>query len=138
MSKLINLQFRLPDLYKFSVAEKIQCIKNGISKAFLVRIKDEMELDYNTLAIILSVSRVTLVSKKTDQRFYKATSERILLLADLYSYGLKVFEDKGRLNAWLKQPCKALGGNLPIDIMDTIYGLQEVKNELGRIEYGVY
>jgi uncharacterized protein (DUF2384 family) len=27
---------------------------------------------------------------------------------------------------------------VPLEIMDTLYGMEEVKKELGRIEYGVF
>jgi uncharacterized protein (DUF2384 family) len=38
----------------------------------------------------------------------------------------------------VKKPNKALGMKVPLEIMDTLYGMEEVKKELGRIEYGVF
>jgi uncharacterized protein (DUF2384 family) len=35
-------------------------------------------------------------------------------------------------------PNKALGGKAPFDIINSQFGREEVKNILGRIEYGVY
>lgn len=138
MQKAADLSHKLSDLYKLSSATKIGYIKRGISKLYLVGIKDAINLDYDTLGRILSVSRAKLLSKKPEEKFDQLTSERIMLLADVFSYGLVVFEDKDRLTAWLKRPSKALGDKSPIDMMDTLYGIQEVKSELGRIEYGVY
>lgn len=138
MPKGVTLSYKLSDLYKIPATDKIGYIKNGISKNYLVDIKDAIGLDYDMLGRILSVSRAKLLSKKSKEKFDQPTSERILLLADVYSYGLEVFEDKDRLTDWLKRPNKALGNQSPIEMMDTLYGIQEVKNELGRIEYGVY
>ncbi|MCO5239713.1 MAG: MbcA/ParS/Xre antitoxin family protein [Chitinophagaceae bacterium] len=138
MQKIVDPTHTLSDLYKLPSAAKIGYIKSGISKFYLVGIKDAINLDYDTLGRILSVSRAKLISKKPEEKFDQLTSERIMLLADVFSYGLDVFEDKDRLTAWLKRPSKALGDKPPIDMMDTLYGIQEVKNELGRIEYGVY
>ncbi len=138
MQESADLAHKLSDLYRLSSATKIGYIKRGISKLYLVGIKDAINLDYDTLGRILSVSRAKLLSKKPEEKFDQLTSERIMLLADVFSYGLVVFEDRDRLTAWLKRPSKALGDKSPIDMMDTLYGIQEVKNELGRIEYGVY
>jgi uncharacterized protein (DUF2384 family) len=49
-----------------------------------------------------------------------------------------VFEDRDRFNAWMKNNNKALGDKTPLTLMDTLYGIQEVKKLIGRIEYGVF
>jgi putative toxin-antitoxin system antitoxin component (TIGR02293 family) len=61
-----------------------------------------------------------------------------LLLADIYSYGYQVFENKEGFNQWMKQTNTALGGATPLQLLDTLYGMEEVKHLIGRIEYGVY
>lgn len=118
--------------------EKITLIRNGVSKNDLEDIKEHSGLDYDTLSKILAVSRATLINKKGLEKFDTATSERILLLADTLSYGESVFEDRDRFNRWMKSSNKALGNRAPIEMMDTVYGIQEVKKMIGRIEYGVF
>jgi putative toxin-antitoxin system antitoxin component (TIGR02293 family) len=59
-------------------------------------------------------------------------------LAEFISYGREVFESREHFNAWLKKPALALGGKMPVELLDTVYGIEEVKKELGRIEYGIY
>jgi putative toxin-antitoxin system antitoxin component (TIGR02293 family) len=129
---------QISNLHTIPTGEKIAIIRNGVSKNELQEIKDESNLDYDTLSNILSVSRAKLINKKPAEKFDQATSERIMLLADVIAYGQSVFEDKELFNTWMKKPSVALGGKTPLEMMDTIYGLQEVKKELGRIEYGVY
>lgn len=133
-----NMTFSFQDLPATTTSGKIALIKNGLSKANLDNIKTEAELDYGTLSTILSVSRAKLLSKKSHEKFDPATSERILLLADVIAYGKTVFEDDERFRAWLRKSSKALGGATPLQYMDTIYGMGEVKKELGRIEYGIF
>lgn len=118
--------------------EKITLIKEGISKNQLEQIKEEAALDYDTLSAILSVSRATLIKKKGAEKFDQPTSERIMLLGDIISYGGEVFEDTERFNTWLRKENKALGGKTPLALMDTVYGMEEIKKELTRIEYGVF
>ena len=121
-----------------STTEKITLIKQGISKKQLEGLKDISALDYDALSSVLSVSRATLIKKKGGEKFDQSTSERIMLLADVISYGQEVFGDKDRFNSWLRKENKALGGKTPLELMDTLYGVQEVKKELGRLEYGVF
>lgn len=125
-------------LHVVPAADKITIIKKGISKRELESIKEQSDLDYETLSSILSVSKAKLHSKKGAEKFDQNTSERIMLLADVLAYGQSVFEDKYSFNEWLKTSNKALGGKQPVELMDTIYGIDEVKKEIGRIEYGIF
>ncbi len=118
--------------------EKMEKLQQGISKAHLERLKVRTELDYDKLSHVLSVTRSTLIKKKGEQKYSFAVGERILDLADIYSYGYKVFEDEVKFRDWMFKPNHALGGKAPYDILDNQFGRQEVKNLIGRIEYGVY
>jgi putative toxin-antitoxin system antitoxin component (TIGR02293 family) len=131
-------KYNLEEVNNLAVADKIGLIKTGFSKDQLEEIKEESDLDYDTLSSVLSVSRAKLINKKGSEKFDQLTSERIMLLADLISYGQTVFEDKDRFNLWMKKPSKALGDKTPLELMDTVYGIDEIRKELGRIEYGVY
>ncbi|MBO9203978.1 MULTISPECIES: type II RES/Xre toxin-antitoxin system antitoxin [Niastella] len=117
---------------------KIGIVKNGISKKQLEAIKSETDLDYNTLSVLLSVSRTTLIKKKGEEKFDRSTSERIMYLAEVLDYGREVFENRDNFNRWIREPSWSLGGKAPLDMLDTLYGIEEVTKELGRIEYGVY
>lgn len=121
-----------------SLQYKIDIIRNGITKKQLEAIKSETDLDYRTLSSVLLISRTSLIKKKGDEKFDQSTSERILRFAEFISYGREVFENRERFQAWLRHPATALGGRAPLELLDTLYGIEEVKKELGRIEYGVY
>jgi putative toxin-antitoxin system antitoxin component (TIGR02293 family) len=118
--------------------EKIMIVKKGISKKTLTDIKEKAELDYEELADILSVSKALIHAKKNHEKFDAGTSERILLLADVLAYGTAVFGDSELFNEWLRSPSKSLLNATPLSLMDTLYGIDEVKKEIGRIAYGVY
>jgi len=133
-----TISFGRGAVHTISATDKISMIKEGISKNNLNELKDDYDFDYDTLSKILSVSRATLINKKGDEKFDQNTSERIMHLKDVIDYGESVFEDKNAFNEWLKKSNLALGGKTPLELMDTIYGIEEVKREIGRIEYGVF
>lgn len=126
------------DLCTLTADQKIGLIRAGVSKNDLNEIKSQADLDYDALSDVLSVSRAKLINKKGNEKFDQSTSERIMLLADVIAYGKSVFEDGDKFNNWLKKPSVALGGFTPLSMMDTLYGIHEVKKELGRIEHGVF
>jgi putative toxin-antitoxin system antitoxin component (TIGR02293 family) len=118
--------------------EKMEATRAGISKAELEQLKEKASLDYDQLAQLLNVSRATLINKKGQERFSSSLSERIMSLADIYSYGYDVFGDAQQFNTWIFQPIQALGGKPPYALLDNQYGREEVRNIIGRIDYGVY
>jgi len=118
--------------------EKMDVSRLGIRKKDLQKLKEKTRLDYTRLAKALSVTRVTLIRKKKQEKFNSALSERIVGLADIYSYGYEVFEDEDRFNEWMLQPNSALGGQPPYDLIDNQFGREEVRNIIGRIDHGVY
>lgn len=123
---------------KMTSFEKIHIIRQGVSKNDLEHLKEKTDLDYNQLSKVLSVARATLINKKGSSKFDSVLSERIVSVADLYSYGYEVFEDEARFNNWIFRANQALGGHAPYDLLDSQYGREEVKNLIGRIAYGVY
>lgn len=129
---------RSQPIYHIPSNEKIALIKQGISKKQLGVIKEEVELDYDDLSELLAVSRANLIGKKGNEKFDSSTSERIFLLADVVTYGRFIFGDNDIFNEWLKTPSKALGNVAPLSMMDTLYGIEEVKKEVTRIGYGVF
>ena len=110
----------------------------SVATGVLENLKEQTGLDYDTLAKVLSVAKATLHNKKGKDKFDLSVSERLLLLADIYSYGYQVFESKERFNLWMKTSNTSLGGINPLSMLDTLYGMEEVKHLVGRIEYGVY
>jgi putative toxin-antitoxin system antitoxin component (TIGR02293 family) len=121
-----------------TAADKIGIIRAGVSKKQLTEIKEEMDLDYDELSEVLSTSRATLIKKKKTEKFDSQISERIVLLNDVLGYGREVFGDNDNFNEWLRTSSEALGNVTPLSMMDTLYGIDEVKKEIGRIAYGVY
>ena len=52
--------------------------------------------------------------------------------------GIQAFETKDDFYRWFNMPSMALGDKLPADLAKTPEGVQQVLDELTRIEHGVY
>jgi putative toxin-antitoxin system antitoxin component (TIGR02293 family) len=123
---------------QMTALEKMHKMRTGLSKIDLERFKSRTELDYDKLSKALSVTRATLIKKKGAQKFSSTLSERIISLADIYSYGYEVFEDEDKFKRWMFSPIRALGGKAPYDVIDNQFGREEVRNIIGRIDFGVF
>jgi putative toxin-antitoxin system antitoxin component (TIGR02293 family) len=124
--------------WQMTAVEKMDMVREGVSKKNLESLKSKTNLDYDKLSTILLTNRATLINKKGAEHFSVALSERIVSIADLYSYGFSVFEDEAKFNEWVFRPNKALGGKQPFELLDNYFGREEIKNVIGRIDYGVY
>jgi len=123
---------------QMTALEKMHKMRSGLSKIDLERFKSRTELDYDKLSKALSVTRATLIKKKGAQKFSSTLSERIISLADIYSYGYEVFEDEDKFKRWMFSPIRALGGKAPYDVIDNQFGREEVRNLIGRIDFGIF
>lgn len=117
---------------------KIEATKEDIPKKALEQLKEKTGFDYDQLSYVLGVAPGTLIGQKGTERFSPVLSEKIMSLADIYSYGYEVFSDPHEFNEWIFQPINALGGKAPYDLLGDQYGREEVHNLIGRIDYGVY
>ena len=124
--------------WQMTAVEKMNMVREGLSKRDLESLKSKTNLDYDKLSTLLATTRATLINKKGTEHFSAALSERILSIADIYSYGYEVFEDETKFNEWVFRPNRALGGKQPFELLDNQFGREEIKNLIGRIDYGVY
>jgi putative toxin-antitoxin system antitoxin component (TIGR02293 family) len=138
MDQVLLISLKGKPEYRMTSIEKMELSEDGISKKALQNLKDKAQLDYNQLAKVLNVARATLINKKGNEKFSRDVSDKILGLADIYSYGYEVFEDMNRFNEWVFRENKALGGKTPFDLLHNSFGREEVKHLIGRIDYGVY
>jgi putative toxin-antitoxin system antitoxin component (TIGR02293 family) len=124
---------------KISSTFIIDLIDKGFTKRNYVNLKDALGFTNTRMANILSVSTKTIESYKVSDHLPDTASERLFKLAEIAALGSQVFDkDHDLFNDWLNKPLRPLNGKKPIDMMTNIYGLDMVKNLLGRIEYSVY
>ncbi len=110
----------------------------GLGHAEVRQVATLLELTIRELSILLSLNERTMARRLVDGSLNKVESERLLLLMALAAHGLRVFEDQGKFNRWLRRPLEMLGNQTPLQLLDTATGFQVVDQVLGRIEYGVY
>jgi putative toxin-antitoxin system antitoxin component (TIGR02293 family) len=87
----------------------------------------------------LKIPKRTAARRKAKgQRLREVESERLLRLARVAASATEVLGSREKAVGWLTDPNRALGGERPIELLDTDVGFQNVMDVLLRIEYGVF
>lgn len=121
------------------IIQIIEDIKVGFKFSFLSTLAATLDISQNRLGQSLNISKRTIARRRTEGKFTAEESERIMRLYKIIQKALDVFDgDVDAARLWIKNPKKALGGEIPMDFADTGIGAQEVTHLLGRIEHGVY
>lgn len=117
----------------------VPIIREGFPVSVFASLRDRANLSEEVICNALRIAKRTAARRKKDsERLKPVESELLLRLARVLASATEVLgsEDKGR--QWLTLANRALGGNPPIDLLDTGLGFEEVMDVLTRVEYGVY
>lgn len=80
----------------------------------------------------------TLHNKTEEDILGLNASDRMMEIAEIYSRGYNLFENKRLFDDWMQHENPAFAESTPIQMMETITGIEEVKNEVQRLKYGSY
>lgn len=99
----------------------------------------KFDMTLEQTASLANLSLRTFKSKSRSSFLSFQISERVLLLENLYRIGLDVFNsNETSFQVWLKSKIPALENHVPNDLLTSLLGIHVVKEELLRIEHGVY
>ncbi len=124
---------------RLSAIELVEAVDTGLPVKAYVAVQKETGFSQAEIAGILGVSTRYLQDKKQRDLLNTTASERLVKLREIWDFGLDVFNgNKGNFKEWLNEPLAPLDGKSPMDIMTNFIGMEQVKQLLGRIQYGVY
>lgn len=116
----------------------IHLIRVGIAKRGLSVLSRKTSLSMKEIARAIHISERTLQRYSDDRKLDKATTEKVIELAQLYQHGVEVFGSHEKFDGWMRHPSVFFGGKLPVELLDTTTGISLIHDELTRIEYGVF
>ncbi|MEX1239742.1 MAG: antitoxin Xre/MbcA/ParS toxin-binding domain-containing protein [Cyclobacteriaceae bacterium] len=111
--------------------------EQGLPKQALMIFMQKVQLDERRLFSYLDVTRRTIDNYKPHEKLRLYISDRLIHLAELYVKGKEIFDSFENFHAWLTRPSVDLGGDKPIDRIQTRQGIDELLHILGRIEHGI-
>ena len=119
-----------------SVLEINDLIQAGFPARALKALKNRFQLTNGELARALGVSEKTVERTAAQELIKPATSDRLYRLARLIGLSVEVMLDESQAIDWLRSPQYGLGNRIPLELIATDAGSEEVKAELLRIKFG--
>lgn len=132
-SQTASPSFLLPEVGSDPVA----AVRAGLPYTALERVQDRLEVSDELFAHVLGISSRTLKRRRKEGRLTTNESDRLVLLAEVTTLATQTFDSTETARRWLHEPHSLLGDESPLDHMDTITGIEEVKSMLYHIEYSM-
>lgn len=130
-SKFINLPLS-------NEMDMVLLARQGIKKQSMLHVADILNISVEKMSNLVGVSHRNFQRKKNHDTLNVPVSEQTIEIAQVIAKGVAVFGSQDRFLGWLNSPIVALGNKMPMDLLDTTFGIQILVRILGRIEYGVY
>ena len=114
-------------------------IHEGIPVRSVEVLKESIAIPDTQLAELLGISEKTLSrARAAKTKFDPVASDRLFRVARIVALAIDVLEDEAAALHWLKRPQIGLGGRVPLTMLTTDPGRDQVEKLLLRIEHGVY
>ena len=115
----------------------VELIRTGLPSQSLEKTAEALELSVNDLSRRLRLPARTVYRRvQKRERLTQEESERSVRVARALARAQELLgDDHGR--RWLLESSRALGGEVPLALLDTADGFTAVMDELGRLEHGV-
>ncbi|MDX1984834.1 MAG: antitoxin Xre-like helix-turn-helix domain-containing protein [Bryobacteraceae bacterium] len=114
-------------------------IRHGVPVESAQALKKSLDLSDPVLAELLGVSEKTLSrARHSGADLDPTASDRLFRVARVAALAYEVLESQPAALNWLKRPQVGLGNQVPVSLLTTSAGTEEVERLLLRIEHGVY
>ena len=119
-----------------SDTELRSAIREGFPQEVVGSVMTSAGLTLKELSAALDLSPRSLQRRRHQGRLARYESDRLYRLARIVALAKQFIGDEKTAGRWLKRPNRALGGNIPLELIDTELGARAVENVLGRIAFG--
>lgn len=121
-----------------SSSDYIAISRKGLSVKQLKQILNFTGIDIKEITKLIALSNRQFARYTDDTILKRNISAHLIQILELYKFGYEVFEDESNFQEWMNTKIRTLGYQRPIDLLDTPFGINDVKTIIGRIEHGVF
>ncbi len=115
-----------------------EALREGFPFAAFATLLRVLEIRPRDLAAILGVATRTLARRKASRRLSSIESDRLYRVARIALMAADVLGSTADGRAWLHRENRALGGRVPLTLLDTEVGARQVEEVLLRIRHGIH
>ena len=115
----------------------VEIVAAGMPYSQVESLRKQLDLSVEDLCRLLPISRRTLAryrGKTLDPR----VSDYLMMIEQVFRRAVEVLGSPDNARIWLKTPNYAFSYRQPLDYLSTFTGSQELLDELGRLQYGIF
>jgi putative toxin-antitoxin system antitoxin component (TIGR02293 family) len=116
----------------------VKLSRNGLLKQSVTNMAAKFGITQDKICELLHMSARNFQRIKETSPLDIYTSEQTIEMANVYSKAYQIFINEDAIKQWFQTPNYALGNQIPLDLLDTSFGVKMVSDVLGRIEHGVF
>ena len=121
-----------------SSAELRDAIRSGLPFSAFEALTKQLEISPQCFTAVLGIPPRTVARRKEARHLNPHESDRLYRVASTLSQAVEVLGSIDKARLWLKTPNRALGCELPLDLLDTDIGTRQVEEVLLRLNYGIF
>jgi putative toxin-antitoxin system antitoxin component (TIGR02293 family) len=130
----VAVKYEVNEENQFSLVNKAQL---GLPASAFFDLQEITKFSNQELAGLLNISFKTIQRYEKEGKHLSAqNSEQLLKIIALYQKAEQVFGSLESFNRWLRKPAPGLRGQKPFSLMQTSGGIDLVREEVIRIEFG--
>ncbi len=118
-------------------SDPVEAVRRGLPVTALLHVQEILQAPDDALARALGISRRTLSRRRETDTLTTDASDRLLQLATIVALAQQALDGTEGARTWLRTSHALLGGESPLQRMDTLAGMDQVNTLLYHIEYGL-
>ncbi len=119
-----------------SALDLVRLLRRGLPVGAVQSLLDSGRLSAAELDSIV-LPRKTLAHRRKLGTLTPEQSDRLVRVARILALAEETFGNPDKAGVWLRRPTALLGGEAPLQWLDTDEGARAVENVLGRIAHGI-
>ena len=121
-----------------SSAELRDAVRRGLPFSSFEALTKQLEISPQRFTAVFGIPPRTVARRKEARHLNPQESDRLYRVASTLSQAVEVLGSIDKARLWLKTPNRALGCELPLDLLDTDIGTRQVEEVLLRLNYGIF
>lgn len=114
----------------------LAAVRDGFPFTVFESVSKHLDLSPERMSAVLGIPARTVARRKSTRSFTPQESDRLYRLARTFAQAVETLGSIERARGWLKSPDGALGGDVPLELLDTDIGSRQVEDVLLRLDYG--
>lgn len=121
-----------------SSAELRDAVRSGLPFSALEALTKQLEISPQRFTAVFGIPPRTVARRKEARHLNPQESDRLYRVANTLCQAVEVLGSIDKARLWLKTPNRALGCEIPLDLLDTDIGTRQVEEVLLRLNYGIF